>query len=185
MRVFIAIPVEENLKKNILSLQRRLDSPDFDIKFVEEDNLHFTIKFFGDIPSKKIEEIKNILKNIAENFNSFEINISGIGCFPNKNYIRVIWLGVKEGYQDFRSLLEYMDSELSKIGFEKEKDYVPHLTLGRVKSVKKPEELSGILAEMENIEIGKMKLNRIILFESILQRTGPMYKELFAAELKE
>lgn len=184
MRVFIAIPVEENLKKNILNVQKRLNSPDFDIKFVERENLHFTIKFFGDIPYEKTEEIKNILKNVSENFKSFEINISGIGCFPNKNYIRVIWLGVKEGYQDFRSLLEYLDSELNKIGFEKEKDYVPHLTLGRVRSVKKPKELSEILAKLENIEIGKMKLKKIIFFESVLQRTGPVYKELFTVELK-
>lgn len=184
MRIFIAIPVDENLKKSILSVQDRLSVSDASIKFVEEENLHFTIKFLGEVTEDVLEKIKNVLKEESEKFESFEIKIAGIGCFPSKNYIRVVWLGVKDGQQTFSALLRSIDDGLVNLGFDREVGYTPHLTLGRVRSIRAKEKLSSVLASLEDVEIGNMKVNKIELFESILKRTGPEYRELFTVNLK-
>jgi len=181
MRVFIGINISEDLKPKIFQLQNKFSN--FDIKFVELENLHFNLKFFREIEEDQLEKIKKILEEVSKQFESFKIKITGLGAFPSKNYIKVIWLGVKDGYQIFTSLAETIENYLEAIGFEREKRFVPHLTLGRVRSGRNKNELLILMRELENIEIGSMKIQEIKLFQSKLGPTGPIYEELFGISL--
>jgi len=175
MRAFLGIPIPENLKSVIEKIQDKFSN--FDIKFVELENLHFNLRFFEEL--KEIDKVKELLESISNQFYPFEIKIAGIGAFPSKNYVRVIWLGVKEGYQDLVNLAEIINNSLENLGFKSEERFVPHLTLGRVRSGRNKNELITLLKELENIEVGKMKVNELILFQSILSPEGPEYKEVF------
>jgi len=181
MRVFLGIDIPNELKQKIIYVQNRFS--DFDIKFVEPENLHFNLKFFGDIDEEKVEKLKEVLEKISKQFQPFEVNISGLGTFPSRNYIRVIWLGVKEGYQAFLSLSQTINNAIETLGFEKENRFVPHLTLGRVRSGRNKNELLVLIRKFEDIEIGKMKVNEIKLFQSKLSPSGPVYKEVFKIRL--
>lgn len=181
MRAFLGIPIPEELKPKILKVQDMFSL--FDIKFVEEENLHFNLKFFGEIEDEKVRKLKEILEDICRQFEPFEINISGVGAFPSKNYVRVIWLGVKEGYTKFLNLAETVESSLETLGFGKEEKFVPHLTLGRVRSGKNKNELLKLLRELENLEVGSMKIEEIKLFQSKLSPQGPIYEEVFKINL--
>lgn len=185
MRIFIAIPLKEELKDKVLQVQDRLDFSGSDIKFVEKENLHFSIKFLGEASQEQVEKIKFLLQAVCNNFECFDINIAGIGAFPSRSYARVVWLGVKEGSQQLSALMEATDLPIAELGFDKEKSYVPHLTLGRVRSGCNKHELLTLLREMETEEIGKMKVEELKLYESLLQRAGPVYKELFSVRLAE
>ncbi|MEM5778012.1 MAG: RNA 2',3'-cyclic phosphodiesterase [Candidatus Aenigmatarchaeota archaeon] len=180
MRAFIGIGISDKLKPKIIEIQNKFSN--FDIKFVEPENLHFNLKFFKDL--KDVDQLKNILTDISLQLNPFEIKIAGIGAFPSKNYVRVIWLGVKDGYQNLVSLAKIIDTSLERLGVKSEERFVPHLTLGRVRSGKNKNEIKILLKELENIEIGEMKVNEIILFQSNLSPFGPEYKELFKINLK-
>jgi len=182
MRVFLGIDIPNELKQKIIYVQNRFS--DFDIKFVEPENLHFNLKFFGDVEEKKVEKLKEVLEKICKQFEPFVINISGLGTFPSKNYIRVIWLGVKEGYQTFLSLSQTINNAIETLGFGKENRFVPHLTLGRVRSGRNKNELLVMIRKFEDIEIGKMKVDEIKLFQSKLSPSGPVYKEVFKIELR-
>lgn len=182
MRCFIAVPIKEDLKDRIIALQKRFPK-DADIKFVEKENLHFTIKFLGDVDETLIEKVKALLKSTADVFESFDIDVAGLGCFPSKNYIRVIWVGLKEP-QVFATLSEHIDNGLKELGFKQEQSYVSHLTLGRVRTSRNRELLLQATRELENIEIGAMKVEEIILFRSYLSPKGPEYEELFTAKLR-
>ncbi len=177
MRIFIGIPIPGDLTKKITQIQREFK--DFDIKFVEPENLHFNLKFLGE--TEKVPEIKGILEEISKEFKPFKINISGLGVFPSKNYIRVIWIGIKHGRQDMVSLAQAIDEKLTNIGFKKESRFEPHLTLGRVRTGRNKQSL----LEKINIdaEIGPMVVNKLILFQSQLSPKGPTYKEIFSVEL--
>lgn len=181
MRAFLGIRIPEELKPRILQIQDGLD--DFDIKIVEKENLHFNLKFFGEIETEKVEKIKEIVKKISTQFEPFEINITGIGAFPSKNYVKVVWLGVKEGFQTFKALAEMLENSLANIGIEKEEQFVPHLTLGRVRSGRNKNELLVFLRKYENIEVGKMMVDKITLFQSKLSPNGPVYEEVFTVKL--
>ena len=182
MRAFLGIPITQELVSKIANVQKRLS--DFDVKLVEKENLHFNLKFFRHIEEEKIDQLKDIVKETSEKFEKFDINISGLGAFPSKNYIRVIWLGVKDGYNEFVALANMIENALEELGFEKEKQkFIPHLTLGRVRSGRNKEKMKEAVKELENIEIGTMKLDRIVLFQSKLSPKGPIYEEIFSIEL--
>ena len=181
MRAFLGIQIPDNLKAKIIKTQDSFS--DFDIKFVESDNLHFNLKFFKEIENEKVKKLKDVLEKISTQFEPFEIKISGIGAFPSKNYIRVIWLGVKQGYQMFKSLVDTIETALEALGFEKENRFIPHLTLGRVRSGRNKNELLILLRKLEDIEIGKMMVDKIILFQSKLSPKGPTYEELFNVKI--
>ncbi len=181
MRAFLGIPISNDLKSEIIKIQDRFS--DFDIKFVESENLHFNLKFFKEIDNEKVKKLKEILEKISTQFKPFEIEISGTGAFPSKSYIRVIWLGVKQGYQMFKSLVDTIETSLEALGFEKEDRFIPHLTLGRVRSGRNKNELLILIRKLEDVEIGKMMIDKIILFQSKLSPKGPIYEEVFNVEL--
>ena len=181
MRAFLGISTLEDLKPRICEIQKKFDG--LDIKFVEMENLHFNLKFFRQLEEGKIEELKAKIEKACSMFESFEIEIKGIGAFPSKNYVRVVWLGVKEGLHTFKALAEAVDSSIGEMGFEKEKQFVPHLTLGRVRSGRNKEEIRKLMDKLEDVEIGKMKVDKLTLFQSKLSPEGPLYKEVFNVNL--
>ena len=178
MRCFIGIPIPENLKRKITELQKQFEN--FDIKFVETENLHFNFKFLGEISDPEFEKTKDILQEVSKQFKPFEIDITSLGVFPSKNYIRVIWIGVREGFQNLVALANVIDDSLAEIVPKEPKKFQPHLTLGRVKSPGNKAELISTIQRHENIEIGKMKIDRTVLFESRLSPSGPVYSEIFS-----
>jgi 2'-5' RNA ligase len=180
MRAFLGIPIAQDLVSKVVNIQKKFS--DFDIKMVEKDNFHFNLKFFRHIEEQKLGKIKEIVANVCEKFEKFDINMSGLGTFPSKTYIKVIWLGVKDGYNTMVSLSDMINQGL-ETEFEKEKGFTPHLTIGRIRSGKNKEKLVKIRQELENIEIGTMNVDRIVLFESKLSPQGPVYKEVFSVKL--
>ena len=176
MRLFISIEISEQLKDKIIEIQKRFR--DFDIKFVEKENLHFNLKFLGEV-GEDIDKIKEAMTKVSQQFEKFKINIAGLNAFPNKNYIKVLFLEVKDGRQTMIGIAEVLDNDLGK----SDKPFIPHLTLGRVKSGKNKEKLQELVKELENIEIGEMEVNEIKLIKSELAPSGPVYEEVFRINL--
>lgn len=179
-RCFLAIPVKTHVEK-IIEIQKKFKPFERALKLVEPHNLHFTVKFFGEIDHKTIEKIKIALTPVLDNYEPFEILLKGLGVFPNRNFIRIIWIGI-EDQEKFISLLKSVDQKLSELGFQKEKDYIPHLTIARVKR-RLDEHFMKLIDELVNIEIGKIIVDKVVLYESRLYPTGPVYTELFRWDL--
>ena len=181
MRAFLGISIPDELKPRIEAIQDRFS--DFDVKFVERENLHFNLNFFEEISDEDMEKVKKVVEDIFKQFQPFEIKITGVGAFPSKSYVRVIWLGVKEGYQTLASLAEMIENALESLGFENKEKFVPHLTLGRVRSGRNKNEMIVLLKELEDIEVGKMMINKITMFQSKLSPNGPVYEEVFSIKI--
>lgn len=176
MRLFIAVNLEEGLKKKIVPLEEELRKTGADVKWVEVKNLHLTLKFLGEVDEKKVTQIEQIVRPILANFSSFEMLLSGFGVFPNLNYPRVVWVGIKEGSEKLKVLSEEIENSLVPLGFPKEnRPFTAHLTLGRVRSAKNKQELIKKIEERKNQEIGSQKVEKIYLMQSTLQPTGPIY----------
>jgi 2'-5' RNA ligase len=182
IRCFIAVPLEQELIKKVVLLQNRFKEFSNCLKFVEPQNLHFTLKFLGEINEFHVNRVKEIIEEIKQNFSPFRIKLRGVGVFPNENYIRVVWVAVKEGKDMLAMLMKEIDERVSQLGFTREKEYIPHLTIFRVK-FRPDEHFVKLLNELREIEIGEMEVNTIVLYESILQKPGPIYKEIFRCSL--
>jgi 2'-5' RNA ligase len=175
MRCFVAVDLEPGLKKEIVELQKQLTG--LDTKLIEPENMHFTLKFLGEVDVKGVNEVSELLGRVAAEFGPFNVAIENAGVFPNEKFIRVVWLGGAA----LLNLQMAVEEELSAL-FKREKP-VPHLTLCRVHSQKYHKELIDFVRKNEKIKIGAMRVDAIRLKESILSRGGPVYKDIKVFEL--
>ncbi len=184
MRLFIAVLVPEELKERIAETQEKIRRAGVDAKLVEPENLHFTFKFLGETGEEKIQEIKKAIEKGCASFKPFEISVAGLDAFPSRNYAKAVWIGVRNGYEQIRSLMEAINEKLSQIGFTAEKEHTPHLTLARVRSSRNMAELLRLFENLEEVEIGRMHVNEVKLMKSTLNRSGPVYEEVYSVKLK-
>ncbi len=176
MRAFIAIPVPEELKRYTYNIRKKLSSVLPDVKWVEYENYHITLRFLGNIEPGLTGEIKNKLVLAGESCPQFNLNITGLGFFPNRTRPRVIWLGV-EGQIDRAIFLgERIDAYLAALGFEEEKSRSFHFTLGRIRSDRNLDKLLDKAASISSdIKSPSFRVREFNLMESQLSSEGPVY----------
>lgn len=175
LRCFIAVEIPDTIRDEIGEVIDILKKYDADVKWVTIDNFHLTLKFLGKTPEESLPEIRESLSNIVSSYEPFCIRIRGTGVFPNKKFPRVIWVGV----EDEGTLLKLagdIDHSMSVVGYKLEdKEFRPHLTLGRVRSRKG---IISIVNELDNFEernFGLFTVDHIKLMKSELKPKGPEY----------
>lgn len=178
VRCFVAIECGKLEIVNIIKqIQRILESTGANIKSVEPENMHLTLKFLGEIQHHKVDEVTEIIKETS--FEPFNFTVEGIGVFPNKKRPSTIWAGITDGVSDIVTVFEELDIKLSRVGFEQEhRRFHPHLTICRVRSGKNRDKLVDELMRLENQEFGSVEVNKIVLKKSVLTQNGPIYTTL-------
>lgn len=182
VRAFLAIDLDDDLKPKINRIIKEFKGIDTRIKYVELANLHLTLKFFGDIDTNGLALLEEKIAQVVSDFEPFDIRIKGCGAFPNKNHIKVIWVGIDED-SIIRDLHDKLDKEFTKLGFDKDKKFSTHLTIGRMKSAKNKDKVKSVIEEYDDVDIGEMKVEKISLKKSTLTPSGPIYEDLTVFEL--
>jgi 2'-5' RNA ligase len=177
MRVFIAIEVSDELREKMVSLQKQLSIDG--VKLVEKENLHLTMHFLGEIDESMKDKVIKAMDKL--NCRKFEMSCTGVGAFPSKNYIRVIWVGAEA--PELKQIYDQLGTEFARLGFKQEQ-FSPHITLARVKFLKDKEKLSEFLEENEGIEIGECKVEGVFLKKSTLTPKGPIYENVYEKKLQ-
>lgn len=183
VRAFIGIDIDEAVRHKLVAAQEQLQATGAQLKLVEPPNIHVTMKFLGEVPEDKIGAIADALKRAAAGTGQFDIRVKGIGVFPNLRYIRVVWAGVAEGRDEVIGLYQKIDREVQPLGFRPERDFVPHMTVARVKTAKQKERLAAFVKEMNDAEFGVTRAQAVELKQSTLTPKGPIYSTLARIEL--
>ena len=175
MRSFIALEVGEQVQKECQSIIGNLKEKGFKAKWVEEENLHITLFFLGDISNHEMEKMAYLIRKL--NINPFRMIINRIGFFQKATVPTSIWLGIipcEPLHYLYASMKNELEVILNKTFSPK---LIPHLTLGRIKAV--PDDWNVIIRRIsvENIQIGKIMVS---LKSSTLTEKGPVYKTLEA-----
>lgn len=182
VRAFLAIDLDDDLKPKINKVIKEFKGIDAKIKYVELTNLHLTLKFFGDIDTNGLKLLQKTIANVVSEYKPFKINVKGCGAFPNNNHVKVIWVGIEED-AIIKDLHDKLDAEFVRLGFDKDKKFSTHLTIGRMKSAKNKNKVKETIEEFEDFEIGEMEVNQITLKKSTLTPAGPIYDDLKVFEL--
>ncbi len=177
-RTFIAIDVDESVKHQLSSIQEQLAATGAHLKLVETPNIHVTMTFLGDTPDTKLPEIIEALRKVASEAREFDIEVKGIGVFPSLKHIRVIWAGIAGGKEEVKNIQHAIDRKLEPLGFSPEKDFIPHMTIARVKSAREKDKLAEIIQNSETLDFGQSKATAIELKESKLTPKGPIYSTI-------
>lgn len=182
VRCFIAVDVcAPTIIEKVLAIQSKLEMINADIKFVEPHNLHLTLWFLGEITEQKLHQVMNVLKKVK--FSRFSINLKGLGYFPGGDRINVIWIGVEDVSNALSSLYLQLVKLLEPIGFKKEeRGFTPHLTIGRVKSVRDKVRLLSFIKDAAHLDFGVQNVDKLFLKRSILTQKGPIYSNLLTVE---
>jgi 2'-5' RNA ligase len=177
-RLFIAIKIEPD-QRFIEIYQDLISRLNYEnLRFVEPGNLHLTLRFLGETEETKIPDIDRILTKSAAAAKAFTLNINQTGVFGSSYNPRVVWFGIDQN--ELLTLLHTrIESDLKKVGFFPDRqNFVPHLTLSRVKQLKDLKLFQKTIGEFREKEIMKQEVQSFSLIESILKKEGPVYQTL-------
>ncbi|MDD2666117.1 MAG: RNA 2',3'-cyclic phosphodiesterase [Methanocellales archaeon] len=179
IRTFIAVDLSNEIKERIKDIHQQFVG--YAVRSVDPDLAHITIKFLGDIPEDKVGPIKDALGRI--HCSPFDIDIEGIGVFPNLGYIRIIWVSAKG---DFKELHQGVEAALNPLGFPPDnRKFTAHATLARVKNIPKEQKksLASKISQLSDAKLGRMKVDCIRFKKSTLTPKGPIYDTLHEVRL--
>ena len=188
IRCFIAIELPDEAKEGLARLKKELarDEHKF-VKWVDPGGIHLTLKFLGNIPSKRVTEITEAMRTAVQGISRFHLEISGLGAFPSLRQARVFLVGIGGEVDKLSRLQQNIDSALAALGFAKEeRSYVPHLTLARIKQGASPLErrVFGELVGATSFEDKyHVEVEAISLMRSQLTPAGAIYTRLMTVAL--
>ena len=183
-RLFLAIKIlpDENMLSIFDSIKRSLNFSK--VRWVDPNNFHLTIKFFGETPDDAIEVVNRVIRKSIESVKSFDIELSNTGIFGSNYNPRIIWFGITEN-EKFQKIAQDIIINLDTAGFIKDRqNFVPHLTVGRIKNIVDKKLFNEMIIKVKNIYFQKIIVDEIYLYESILTAKQPIYKIVETFRLK-
>jgi 2'-5' RNA ligase len=184
IRMFISVDI--GAQKKIIALGKKLKEIESSLRFVDPHNIHLTLKFLGDTDISLLPCIKKVMSQSVQEKKPFQIQLRGIGVFPNLNYIKIIWIGteiIDEDQNILSHIAEKINEGLSIHGFQKEKKFHPHATIARVKKISDKERLQKLITNATNESFGTIKVTHIDLRKSKLTPSGPIYDNLLSIKI--
>jgi 2'-5' RNA ligase len=175
LRLFAAINIEpdDNFTQIYNGLRQTLDYNI--IKWVDLHNLHITLRFFGDTHPDEVPIIKAALQKATTGFNPFNLKLEKTGIFGSRYDPKVIWFGIHESPQ-LLSLHESIRQSLEEVEyFGDRQNFVPHLTIGRIKEIRDKKFFQAIIDRFSDVDLLTQKVNGFSLFESTLKKEGPIH----------
>jgi len=187
IRTFIAVEMPPRVKKRVGDLIDKLRVAAAEVNWVRPEHMHLTLKFLGDVPDTETPDICRVVREVANQFESFEIICRGAGAFPNSREPRTLWIGIEDGVDELKRLQAAIDEAFqSQLGFGKEqRGFHPHLTIGRVKREAPGSrgELASLLEQHAHFDADLAVIDEVVTFASFLDRKGPTHEVLDHAEL--
>jgi len=182
MRVFIAIDIGEQIRKALDSLQNELQSKvdikKSDVKWVNPDSMHLTLKFLGEINDPQVLDVCNITKDVASRHERFELDVGTVGHFGGRS-ARVLWVGAGQNCDNLVQLQNDLDEQLALAGWPKEtRTFAGHLTLCRVRNSKAGVKLAQATEGYKDFKLGTISADSVSVYQSQLTPKGPVYTVL-------
>ncbi len=178
MRGFLAVELPEEILAGVIRFKRECEAVQRkDIKYVEDGNLHITLKFLGEITDKQLEGLRAGLASVSAPAGA--VTIAGTGAFPGLKNPKVLWIGVREdGSGCLSSLFRQADAVCSKHGVPREeRPFRPHLTFARVKGIVH-NDLKSAVGSRSGDNFGSFVPDEFCLFQSRLTENGPVYTKI-------
>lgn len=181
MRSFISLNIDFKSKEKIQKIQNllkeKIEKP-YLARFEKPENFHLTIFFAGEADIIKLKEIYETLKNKIENkFGKLSFECSGINAFPDLKNPKVIFLNCDNKQNKIFKLAAKVKTILGEFGFMQDKNFLPHITLARIKGRTKLKETSDI-----NFKVN-FSVDKLSIMQSIISTEGAEHKEIFAINL--
>jgi len=190
VRSFIAIELPDEVKAGLSQLQAQLKlGKPSSVKWVDPSSIHLTIKFLGNIAVDRIPAITRAMEEATKGLSSFQLEVTGLGGFPNLKRVQVVWVGIGGEVDKLGQLQQRIESSLATLGFTAEtRPFTPHLTLARLRDQASADERQRFGQLIASTSFGAayaIKVTSINLMRSQLTREGAIYSRLGSVGLRE
>lgn len=176
MRLFVSVDLEDCIA-GVGAAQAPFDGVP-GLSLTDPGQAHVTLKFLGEQNPAEVSRISAALDRAvaAADVGPFDARFAGLGAFPSREYIRVIWVGVQDGAAQLTTLHEHVEAELVGAGFDPaDHEFTPHVTIARMEHAGGKERVQSIL-DGTHPDVGSMRVNEIRLTESRPTEDGPVYE---------
>lgn len=186
MRLFAAIDIEPQVREQIAAMQRQLQEelnlPRGQVKWVEPENIHLTLKFLGEVADEQLTRVCDAVRRTAARHAAFDFEVRGAGAFGRP--ARIVWAGTSP-CAELVKLQAELEAEFEKLGWDKEnRPFAGHLTLCRVKTAKAGTLLANAVEPFKNEVFGCVTAGEVVIYQSHLGSKGPAYTAISRASLK-
>lgn len=176
----MAVELPESIKADLVNVQKQMDTKSAKLVFVRPEHMHVTLRFLGEVSEFQTGKLCSTLEQV--NVRRFPTGFTGFGFFPDRNYLRVFWIGLS-GSQWY-DLANEIEKNLSQLGFRTDERFTPHLTVARIKFVQNRtaflESVDRIKPPKAEFEVCSFKLKN-----SVLTPEGPVYTDIAAYPLSD
>ncbi len=185
VRTFLAIELDPAVRTRLLALQESLGRASSDVKWVEEENLHLTLLFLGEVDERELLNICRAAQRAVADIPVFTMSIESARCFGSPRRPRTLWVGVGLGAQDVVAVHDALEKALLELGCyrREERQYTPHVTLGRGKGDRPSEPLAMALQKHQAFNAGESRVEEVLIMSSQLTPKGPIYTVMGRAKL--
>lgn len=178
MRAFLAIEIDEEIKNTLLKLIEKVSSKSNGVSWVKKDQIHLTLFFFEDLKEEDTEKIFSAAQSVANTTKPFSLEIKGNGFFGRKENPRVFWLGFEGNISALKEMQSKISASFKEVGYFEDKNFNPHLTIGRNRSGRSQSGVVSILSEYKDFSAGSFLVKEITLFKSELLKGGALHTPL-------
>lgn len=188
-RLFLAVPMPDEVRARIRALIARLEPAGWPMRWIDPANAHLTLHFLGDTPPEEAQIIRMTLPATVGSHEAFELRTAGLGVFPKMKRPRVLWLGLYGPAHRLESLFNELGDVLDEMQFPiEEKPFSPHITLGRVRNTRNvptrqlPDQLRTAIEDTAREGLADPKhglpvpVEEVLLIRSHLEQDGPRYE---------
>lgn len=182
MRVFIAIDINDEIRKRLSDLQSQLQKEALqqnvkksDVKWVDPRLIHLTLKFLGEVADERIVDVCNVTRDVAGRNAGFDLAVESVGCFGGES-ARVLWVGTGQGSDELLRLQNDLEQAMASAGWPEEaRGFSGHLTVCRIRNSKAGVKLAQIADKYRDFELGVVSADALSVYQSQLTPAGPVY----------
>lgn len=175
VRTFICLQLPDFARDRLASTQQRLRESGAPVRWVKPQNIHLTLKFLGSVPAERLRDVVQAVQRAAVPAPPIPLELTALGCFPDRRAPRVIWAGLKQLPEELGGLQQRVEKELVAVGFLPEsRPFSPHFTLGRVRSGRNVRKLMAAMKE-ERLESLRFEAAEVVVMASRLHPSGALY----------
>lgn len=175
VRTFVCLQLPAFARDRLASIQQRLRESGAQVGWVKPHNIHLTLKFLGSVPAERLQEVVRAVQRAAVPAPPIALELTVLGCFPDRQAPRVVWVGLKQRPEELKKLQQRVERELVAIGFPAEsRPFSPHFTLGRVRSNRNIRKLVAAM-QAERLEPLRFQAVEVVVMASRLHASGALY----------
>jgi 2'-5' RNA ligase len=186
-RTFIAIGVPEDRAAKLSRLQTLIAAEVVGVRWVDPQQFHATLAFLGDVDDTELNRVCRAVAEVVAGFGPFELSLEGLGTFPGPTRPRNFWVGLTgPGVEVLTELQKAVTDAVAAVGYPSQDDrFVPHVTLGRLKTKRGQEvDVSALTQHYRRWMGGPIRVSEVVCYSSTLTADGPSYTPLARAPLE-